>query len=246
MTHIGEAWPGLGSNCLNYLLAAHVTGKVRGLGALWRDGDGDRMRRRVVRRSGSRRRSAHGAWPLLSVLLMLSLVSLRCLPPSVSLPGISGLPARGVLEETPPFIARLTPSRRNSLLLSGGRAPLGKPRKAGTGTFQRPSSLPAENPVVPRPLEQLRRVTGGESGQLETRLVDAVIRRPQRETLTGCEHGPGWPWMMALDGLGGCAKHGAARPNAPRRSPELGLIPVLAVVGRSWSCKPTSYLMLTT
>lgn len=91
MTQIGEAWPGLGSNCLNYLLAAHDTGKVRGLGALWRDGDGDRVR--SVVRSNSRRRGAHRAWPLLTVLLMLSLVSLRCLSPLSSLPGISGLPS---------------------------------------------------------------------------------------------------------------------------------------------------------
>ncbi|PTB61623.1 hypothetical protein BBK36DRAFT_1145535 [Trichoderma citrinoviride] len=165
--------------------SAHNTVKVHGLGALWRDGDGDRERRVVVRRN-SRRRSVHRAWPLLSVLLMLSL------PPPQWRPSPVG--------ETKERWDRNLPA---TVIISGA-AP------ACDGWRDSPGNW--------------------------ARLVHAVIRRPQRETLNGASKA--WEAALSIQQLG-------QTPRALRLvAAEAKIYSACALLQAPWLCQLLSLLHL--
>lgn len=128
MARIGVAWRNWGPKCLIALLAhdknvktACHEDKVRGLGAVWRDGHGDRVVPRKDERPKSTLSVANRVWLLpILVLFVLSTVSEHPLRHSSS---ASSQESGYLFWKTP--IARVTPSLapslRNSLLLSGCR-----------------------------------------------------------------------------------------------------------------------------
>lgn len=122
---------GLGSKMLNCLLAhdknvktACHEDKVRGLGAVWRDGHGDRVVPGKDERPKSTLSVANRVWLLpILVLFVLSTVSEHPLrhSSSASSPGVSGVRVPVLENPITRVTPSLAPSLRNSLLLSGCR-----------------------------------------------------------------------------------------------------------------------------